>query len=408
MIRAVKIFILFFFIPGLWAHAQQMDLKSVLQEIKNNNPNQKVFDERIQAADADVNGLSGWEAPQVGASLWMMPYNFSHDGYLVLSAEQMFKNPKKIRARKSLMQGMSDVDKSEKEVSLNELFFKAKSSYYEWIILAKRYTLLDGTENLMQFVSKAAELRYSYGKEKLSNIYKSKLDLLELSNKKINILNQINSKKIELNTLMNRDPDSDLEIDTTYMPLSREAEKIDTAYMKGRRNDLGMIEKQMKLADLSKKVELSNSYPDFGFKYEHMNSLAGFPNAFSLMGTVSIPIVPWASKEYKARIVYYEHSINALQQQKSALMNEAVSSARSLSASISSINVELKTYVKKIIPAAEDYYKTSMQAYEENTESLEAVMMALGKWQEVNIDYLEKLGELFQMQAAYEKELEIK
>ena len=124
MIRAIRIILVFFFIPLACAHAQKMNLQNILQEIKNNNPNLKVFDERILAEDADAGGVSAWDAPQIGASFWMMPYNFSNDGYLVLSAEQMLKNPKKTRARKTLMEGISSVGKAEKEISLKESYEK--------------------------------------------------------------------------------------------------------------------------------------------------------------------------------------------------------------------------------------------------------------------------------------------
>ena len=207
---------------------------------------------------------------------------------------------------------------------------------------------------------------------------------------------------------MNRNQESELMIDTSSSLRDYEADHLDTAFIRGKRSDLGMLDQQIKLANLSKNLEMSNKYPDFGFKYEHMNAFGAFPNAFSLMGTLSIPIVPWASKEYKAKAIFYDHSINALQNQKTALLNEAVSKANLLFNTMASLKAEIKMYGRKIIPAAEDYYKTSMLAYEQNSEDLEAVLMAINKYQMVKSDYLEKLSDLMQMQAEYEKELEIK
>ena len=408
MNRVLPIFIFVFLISEFQVHAQIMKLQSVFQEVKANNSRLKVYDERISASDINASGVTAWEAPKVGASFWMMPYQFSNSGFLVFSAEQMFKNSQKTKARKNLMDGMSSIDQSEKKYTLNELLFQAQSDYYSCIILTKKLFLLDRIENVFQYIFKSAEMRYAYNGEKLSEIYKAKLDALEISVQKKNLLNQIKVKKIELNALMSRDVNVEFDVDTLYELNNYETILIDTAALKNRRSDLGLLDQKMKIAALSQKLEMSNAYPDYGLKYEHMNAFGGFPNAFSLMGSISIPMLPWVSKEYKAKSASYDYTIKSLQDEKKAMLSDAVSKATGLLITMNSLQEELAIYKKKIIPAAEDYYKVSMQAYEQNSDHIQSVLMSLVKWQSIQMDYLDKTGELLQVQTQYEKELEIK
>ncbi|WP_199186290.1 hypothetical protein, partial [Pseudoxanthomonas sp. KAs_5_3] len=86
-------------------------------------------------------------------------------------AEQMFTNPAKLRAKEDYMKGLSKVTAEDKNYLKNQLIAQAKQYYYERVVLEKKLILLQNTQSLLEYMLKDANIRLTYGKEKLTNIY---------------------------------------------------------------------------------------------------------------------------------------------------------------------------------------------------------------------------------------------
>jgi hypothetical protein len=55
--------------------AQKLTLEEVLNTIKTNNPQLKMYDSEIQSMDAATKGARAWMPPQVETGFYMVPYN---------------------------------------------------------------------------------------------------------------------------------------------------------------------------------------------------------------------------------------------------------------------------------------------------------------------------------------------
>ena len=139
-------------------------------------------------------------------NLWKRQSNGSSGmGQYMISVEQMFPNPKKQETEEKYMQAMSSVVKENKNASLNELNAAAKQNYVEWVIIKKKTKVLDENQQLLEFMMKNAELRYQNNLGRVGAYYKAKASLGNLENSRIQFENEINQKRITLNTLMNRE-----------------------------------------------------------------------------------------------------------------------------------------------------------------------------------------------------------
>ena len=124
------------------------------------------------------------------------------------------------------------------------------------------------------------------------------------------------------------------------------------------------------------------------------------------MGSVTIPIVPWASREYKANRKGIRYEVEELQQQKANIINEADGKITALKTEISSKKQQLKNYNQNIIPALQNNYKTSLLAYEQNTGDLQSVLDGIKALQMARMEALSRLQEILQLQVDYERENE--
>jgi outer membrane protein TolC len=185
-----------------------------------------------------------------------------------------------------------------------------------------------------------------------------------------------------------------------------EATLTDTANLAESRSDVKSINRSIALQQLNAEVEYSKRKPDYGIQAAHMLSYGGYPNQYVLMASVTIPVAPWASKEYKANLKGIKYEVEELEQKRVDILNQAEGQLAGFRADLGSKKRQLKNYEQNIIPALQNTYKTALQAYEQNTGDLATVLNGIKDLQAARMDALDRLQEILSLQVAYEKENE--
>ena len=388
--------------------SQVYSLDSILLKIENNNPSILKFNYEMKALDTYAKGAKNWDAPQIGTGLFMMPYSFKNGGSYMLSTQQMFPNSKKLKAKTNYMKGMSSIKLEKQNVTKIQLITQAKTIYYQWLILKKKQKVLVGNENILNALIKSLELEYSYGKGKLSSIYKAKANLAQLENTKLIIKNDIQQKNIALNTLMNQNKETIFDIDTSYTINNYEITNIDSAVLNSIRSDMKLLDNSIQLVKLNQEFQRSKRKPDFGVRYDNMLGIKSHMFAFNLMGMITIPIVPWSSREVKANLTAMDFEIKGFEVEKNSIVNEVTVKFQLIKTKITNKKQQLSLFEKNIIPALENNYKISLATYKENNEELFMVLDALQTLKMTQIEYLNQLMELLLLQVEYENEMQIK
>jgi cobalt-zinc-cadmium efflux system outer membrane protein len=389
-----------------FANAQRLPLDSLLVRVAS-NPALLSYDAKISAQDTYATGAKSLDAPKISAGQYQVPYQFSpNGGSFMISGEQMFTNPAKLKAKEGYMKGLSKVTAADKDYVKNQLIAQAKQYYYERVVLDKKLALLQNSQSLLEYMLKDANIRLTYGKEKLSNIYKAKAELFELDNTREQINNEISQKNIMLNTLMNRDKQIAFIVDTNIVLKDYETAITDTASLANARSDIKGISRNIELQALNAQMEYSKRKPDFGIQAAHMISYGGYANQYILMASVTIPIVPWASKEYKANLKGIRYEVEELQQKRMDVLNQVEGQLAGLRTDISSEKRQINNYQQNIIPALQNSYKTALLAYDRNTGDLLSVLNGIKDLQTARMEALDRLQEVLTLQVAYEKENE--
>ncbi len=391
---------------SLSVKAQHLSLDSVLRRVAN-NPALQAYDAKISAQDAYAAGAKSLDAPKISAGQYQTPYRVNpNGGSFMIQAEQMFTNPAKLRAKEDYMKSLSKVTAADKGYLKNQLIAQAKQYYYERVILEKKLALLQNTRGLLEYMLKDANIRLTYGKEKLSNIYKAKAELFELDNTGDQLQNEVSQNNIMLNTLMNTDKQTAFTVDTIVDIKNYENGITDTVALAATRSDIKGVNRSIELQQLNTQIEYSKRKPDFGIQAAHMFSYGGMANQYVLMASVTIPIAPWAAKEYKANIKGIQYEVQELQQKKLDILNQAEGQLTGLRTGMNSKTRQINNYRQNIIPALQNSYKTSLQAYDQNTGDLPSVLNAIKDLQMARMAAFDRLQELLLLQVAYEKENE--
>ena len=411
-------FCLLFFLPNTVDAQSNTTLSQILDSIKLTNPALKMYDADIRSMDEAAKGAKSWMPPEVSTGFWMVPYNTSlwkkgdmgatGMGQYMIGGQQMLPNKKKLNADAAYMEAMSSVSKERKNATLNDLINDAKKNYYEWIIIEKKLTVLEQNEKLLDFMIKNTEIRYKNGMEKISAYYKAKAALGNIKNMQLMFENDIKEKRIRLNFLMGRNAITDFKIDTAYQINDYTSVVFDSTLFYNNRSDLKAIDRDISITILKQETERQSLKPQFGIRYEHMFGFGGFPQQFTLMGMMKIPMAKWSAKMNKANIESLKWKAIALQSQKEMMVNEYSGMAYVMRNEIELKKRQLKLYEDNIMPALKNNYKTMQLGYEQNTEEL---FMLFDAWETLNmtqLEYLNQLQQLLTMQVELERIVETK
>ena len=400
------------------AHAQVVSLENIKATILSNHPTLKMYDAEVRSMDEAAKGAKSWMPPEFGAGFFMTPYNpkFIQRGEMgemgmgqfMIAAQQMIPNKSKQEAEFQYMKTMSSVEKEKKNVAINDLITEAKKNYYEWIIIKKKRLILSQNEKLLAFMIQNAELLYKNNMGKLSAYYKAKAALGNLQSMQLMLDNDIQQKRIALNTVMNRDKNTVFDIDTTYLIKDFANLQLDSAEIGNVRSDIKAIDREINLTALKQNVEQSKLKPEYGVRFENMIGLAGQPLQFTAMAMVKLPFARWSAPMYKANIVSLLWKREALQFQKLMVINELTGMAVAMRTEFDVKKRQIKLLEDNIIPALTNNYKTMQLGYQQNTEEL---FMLFDAWETLNmtqLDYLNQIQQLLLIQVALERILQIK
>lgn len=398
------------------ANAQVVSLENILNTIKTDNPQLKMYDADIQSMDAAAKGAKSWMAPQVETGFFMTPYNtkmWKADemspgmGNYMIGISQMIPNAKKQNAEYKYMSAMSSVERENKNYTLNQFYAIAKTNYYQWLVLNKKVKVANDNLLLLNYMIKSMEIRYQYNMDKLPTYYKAKSQYNELESMIIMLQNDISQKRIMLNTLMSRDKNSMFEIEEVFELKEYNSQLSDTSLISKNRSDINAIKRTMEINQLRINSEKSKFLPEFGVKYDHMFAFGQQPQQFSLMGMITIPM-PWSTKMNKANISSFQIKNESLNWQKQMILNETVGMISGMNTELSNLKKQYNISEKSIIPSLRKNYDTAVLAWQNNTGDL---FVLLDAWEALNmaqIDALDKLQSILNTQVEIEKQLEIR
>jgi outer membrane protein TolC len=414
MLNIKKIGLILLFMSSKLAFGQLvMSLDQILEEIKSKNVGLKAYDSRIQSKDAKVEGAGAWMAPMVGAGTFMTPYPFSgmggdsDRGALMISAEQDIPNPAKVKAKREYLETQSLSEVHAQSELFNQYKAGARQLYFGLLIDYKKIKYQEENKRIMETMKKLAEIRYPFNQGGLNQVFKAEGRAFESENMILMTESSIRSKKIALNTLMNRSADLDFQIDTSFKVVFVPKADLDTAYFASSRSDILHMEHEINAMKKNIVLMKQEAKPDFRLRFDHMSNYSTMmPRQFTVMAMLSIPIVPWASKMYKSEIKSMSFEQEAMRQQKSAMLTDLLGMSRSMENELFAMQKQLANYEQKIVPSLQKYLKVSILSYQENKSDLNTV---IDGWEALNMaqmNYLNQLEKYYQMIVDYEKNIE--
>ncbi|MES2395079.1 MAG: TolC family protein, partial [Bacteroidota bacterium] len=323
----IAILIMCLFLTDIQAQdTSYISLDKLLQQVETNYPSIIQYQYSIQALQAKTEGAKSWMPPTFSTGIMRFPYNLKmlnekndpmNQAGIAFSIEQMIPNQSKLNAKKEYLNSLAEIEKSKSEWTKNELSREAKILYYHRYVTEKKQSIITESEEILNLLLTTAEAKFSNNQSQLQTIYKAKARLAELKNMQYMLLGIIAESNIGLNILMVRDVNTVFKIDTLVEPKKSILTPNDTNTI-SKRSDIVAMSKYIQSMQLEQQVMKIGNRPDFGIRAEHMQ-MFGMPNQWSVMGMMTIPIVPWASKMYSSETKSIGFQIQSMELEKQTM-----------------------------------------------------------------------------------------
>jgi outer membrane protein, heavy metal efflux system len=391
--------------------SQKLTLDEVLNKIELANPSLLSYQSRINAINAGADGARAWMPPIVGLEWDMFPYNFKYENGSMLrfSAMQDFPNPRKNNAKESYMRSMAESEKHLGTFYKVELFARAKGIYYKIYVTRRKIGVLRESGEALKLMINLATKQMAITKGDLASVYRLKARLAENETMIVHEENEITAFFASLNYLMNEDVNRTFNIDTLglmkdYRGLSTYV-NIDSLDCK--RSDIMRMNSEINTLKLNREYMQLQRKPEFGMKVEHYQRF-DMPDAFSVMGTMTIPSMPWSAKAYKSDIRAIDYNIQAIEEDKKNMTNMARQMIKMYLVQLASEYRELDNYNQKVIPAYRQSLDANLLAYGQNTNDMNMTLLAWDDLLAAQLEYIKHLDTYFNVQAEYEKQLQVR
>lgn len=405
---------------SIFAMAQdttRISLKEVFTTIDKTYPQLQLYDSKIKSIRSMVEGAKAWMPPIVSVALDRFPYQLEmikqkedpmNQAGLMISVQQMIPNPYKLNTKKEYLTSWEKAQTSDLEWQKNVLHFTARLYYLRRYTAEQKLKLLKENRNLLNMLIKTAKDKYAYNQADLGTIFKAEGSLSELTNMEKMLLAQIAESNIGLNTLMNRDLRTFFLIDSLITPTDYSGDYLaPLTTTEIWRNDIFSMQNRIQTMKLNQRWMASGSKPDFGIQFSH-GQMFGMPNQFSIMGMMTIPIVPWSSKMYKSEVRSMGFEIEAMEKEKSTMQLMAAQMIREKVTMLKYEKDQLDNYDKDVVPSYQRNMEASVLAYRQNTGNFFVLLDAWNMLLMKKMERIDKLGQVLTLQAEYEYQKEIK
>lgn len=393
----------------------RISLDTLLHRIETNYPAILQYQQNVQSWQAKAQGAKAWMPPTFSTGVMNFPYNLSmvkekndpmNWSGIAFSIEQMIPNQTKLNAKRDYINSLAEVEKSKSDWTKNELRREAKILYYNRFVNQQKQKTLSESEEVLNLLLTTAEAKFSSNQSQLQTLYKAKARLAELKNMQYMLSGLIAESNIGLNILMVRDVNTPFEIDTLIQPRNYSLATTDTANITNR-SDISALTKYIQSMKLEQKVMKVGVRPDFGVRAQHMQ-MFGMPSQWSVMGMMTIPIVPWSSKMYSSEVKSMGFQIQSMELEKQTMQLMATKMFTEKLTMLHYENGQYQNYSQQIIPAYENNMQANLLAFKQNTGDL---FVLLDAWEMLLMKKLEMYDRLFnilKLEAEYEYETEIK
>jgi outer membrane protein, heavy metal efflux system len=424
-------YILVIAVIALWGegvYAQSVD--SLINEALRNNKQLKSLEQKIKSAGYKSESVGYLPAPTLGIEFQQVPFNdpnpFTQAISQNLSFSQMFMLGGKLSS-------MSDAEKQNIYIAQNDydiikqkLIAEVKEEYYK-IWMNEHHGDIRG-ENIiiLRDLLNSTEKSYQLNRAKYSEVLLLKAELASYKTDLDVLNNQVMAEVYKMNNLLGR------EINNTDIEVHHEW-KIDSLALSTKEveemvlNNNPSIKKMgsmIKMSELEVRANNKEYVPDLMLQGMVMrmprgmilttktdpmmiNGLGETEYMYSIMASVTLPFMPWASGKISSKEEELKADISGLSLERTNMQREMTAQVNASLKKLESKREEVMLYENDVIPLYKKAFEAQLVEYRNNQlsintllETMRSILLKEEAQAEVKMEYEMTLADIYMMAGA--------
>jgi outer membrane protein TolC len=352
------------------AAVPSLSVDEVVAAALETNPEIRAAVRRLSLARMKTMTASSLDDPMLMVRDWDTPVTKPWDlnqAQIMVGLQQTFPNRQKREMRARLAEDDASVAASDLETLRQEVSAEARKLCADLMRNADQMKLHERQTSLLKEALAVALAQYTSGKVPQSDVLRAQMALTRLSEHLIELEEERETARAQLNALMGRPPDEAIEIAGSYalpppLPSIEELERTAVEH----RPELTALRSQIaKSRDEGKLTRLAMK-PDFTVALGYMLMPAGSAarNAYMAEGSMNLP---WLNRErHEGEAKQADAATDVSQAELDARAATVFLEIRQAQIAVQAAEKRVKLYRDTLLPQAEASFKASTAAYQNN------------------------------------------
>lgn len=345
-----------------------LDLKWLIQEAMEHNPEIIASQKRINAAKAKISQARSLDDPSIRVGSYDMsnnPININGETEMLqqrYSISQKIPFPGKLRLRSEVAIEETNIIGKDSESKIQEIIALVKSAFYELYYINSAIDITEENRDLLRKFTTIAETKYSVGKATQRDALAAQVELSTLANNLIVLNKERESIIARLNSLLDRPSQAPLGKPCPFEKhtLKLTLEELEDLAMKNR-PELKRFDHAIKKNEANLKLSKKDSYySDFEPMVEYMQE-DGKPDTWASAITIN---VPWLWPKNRSKVKESREDLNAAKSDYRFINNKTLFEVKDFLTRIQSSESTMNLYKTGVIPQAEQSLKAARIGYE--------------------------------------------
>ena len=334
------------------------------------NPTIRATVRRLSLAQMKTSTARSLDDPMLMVRDWDTPLRQPWDlnqAQIMIGLQQTFLNRQKREMRSRLAEDDASVEASNLESLRQEVAADARKLCADLMRNADEMKVHERQESLLKEALAVALAQYTTGKVPQADVLRAQMALTRLSEHLIELEEERDTARAQLNALMGRRPDEAVEIAGSYavpaaLPVIEELEQIAMEHrpeLAGLRTEIAKSKDESKLTQLAMK-------PDFtvGLGYMLMPSGSTARNAYTAEFSMNLPRLNRTRHEGEAKQA--DAATELSQAELDARVSAVFLEIRQAQIAVLTSEQRVKLYRDTLLPQAGASFKASTAAYQNN------------------------------------------
>jgi len=357
-------------VPIPSAAAAPLSVDEAVAQARQANPEVRVAVRRLSLAQIKTATARSLDDPMLEVRDWSTPLRQPWDlnqAQLMFMVQQAFPNRQKRDLRSKIAGEDASVAAEELEALRQEVEANVRKTCADLMRNADEIKLHDRQSALLKEALAAVLAEYTTGKVPQADVLRAQMALTRLNEHLIELEEERDTARAQLNTLLGRDPDQAIEIAGSYatpapLPSIEELERVAIEHrpeLSGLRKQIALTRDQGLLARLAMK-------PDFTFGAGYMVMPTGSASRNAYMAEASMNL-PWLNRErHEGEAKQADAATDVASAELEARTSAVFSEIRQAQIAVLNAEKRTKLYRDTLLPQADAAFKAAVAAYKNN------------------------------------------